>query len=39
MAFSGEADTGGGHDWTERVPAIAEALHSLRVTFDGEAVV
>jgi bifunctional non-homologous end joining protein LigD len=31
-----------GHDWTDRVPAIAEALRSLRVmsvTLDGEGVV
>jgi ATP-dependent DNA ligase len=31
-----------GHDWTDRVPAIAEALQSLRVksvTLDGEGVV
>jgi bifunctional non-homologous end joining protein LigD len=31
-----------GHDWTDRVPAIAEALRSLPVTsaaLDGEAVV
>jgi len=36
------AFTRGGHDWTDRVPAIAEALRSLPVTsatIDGEAVV
>ena len=41
-AIACASSAGGGHDWTDRVPRIVEALQALRVrsvTLDGEGVV